>query len=212
MLERRSVLEEEEEDEEEEEEEEGDSGFKKEKDSSCVSSELAYPAVDLGGCMEAGGLLPHQPSQGPPGTGSGPSNINICTGGQQQQQNNRRITNHSPVHPGLDQLNAIGQLGLNNQQHLQLQQQMGQAPGVGEVLTPKRQAVVDRLRRRLENYRRHATDCIPRYDQSFTGAREQNSQDTLILKQRYLENKPKKPPKKTDKKPNESISLSNVQV
>lgn len=74
------------------------------------------------------------------------------------------------------------------------------APGMAEVLPPKRQAVVDRLRRRIENYRRHQNDCIPRFNQSFTGLVEQNIQDTLALKQRFLESKAKRAAKKTEKK------------
>ncbi|XP_018406500.1 PREDICTED: neurogenic protein mastermind-like [Cyphomyrmex costatus] len=89
---------------------------------------------------------------------------------------------------------------------------MGQAPGMGEVLTPKRQAIVDRLRRRLESYRRRQNDCIPRFDQSFNGLCEQNIQDTLMLKQRFLESKAKRQAKKTDKKQNDPIGLSNVHM
>ncbi|KYN22818.1 Neurogenic protein mastermind [Trachymyrmex cornetzi] len=89
---------------------------------------------------------------------------------------------------------------------------MGQAPGMGEVLTPKRQAIVDRLRRRLESYRRRQNDCIPRFDQSFNGLCEQNIQDTLVLKQRFLESKAKRQAKKTDKKQNDPIGLSNVHM
>ncbi|KAG8248973.1 hypothetical protein J6590_031000 [Homalodisca vitripennis] len=76
----------------------------------------------------------------------------------------------------------------------------GAAPGMAEVITPKKQVVVDRLRRRIEGYRRHQSDCIPRYNQAFTGLVEQNIQDTLVLKQRYLESKSKRAAKKTEKK------------
>ena len=154
--------------------------------------------------MEAGGLLPRQPPQGPPCTG-----VSVCTGAA--QGSNGRGTNQSPVHPGLD-LNTAAHLGLTNHQQLQLQQQMGQAPGMGDVLTTKRQAVVDRLRRRITNYRRRQTDCIPRFDQSFNGLCEQNIQDTLVLKQRFLESKAKRQAKKTDKKQNENVGLSSVHV
>jgi mastermind-like protein len=81
---------------------------------------------------------------------------------------------------------------------------------MAEVLPPKRQAVVDRLRRRIESYRRHQNDCIPRFDQSFNGAVEQNIQDTLVLKQRFLESKAKRAAKKSDKKPSDSSVQSNV--
>lgn len=155
--------------------------------------------------MEAGGLLPRQPPQGPPGTAPGP--ISLCVG-QAPPNNAGNVLGQTA---GIHDLNATGQLGLTGQQ-LQLQQQMGQAPGMGEVLTPKRQAVVDRLRRRIENYRRRQTDCIPRFDQSFNGLCEQNIQDTLVLKQRFLESKAKRQAKKTDKKQSEPVGLSSVHV
>lgn len=148
--------------------------------------------------MEAGGLLPRQPPQGPPGS--------VCTG-MVQGSNNLSNSNQSPVHD----LNPVGNQ-LNLSQQLQLQQQMGQAPGMGESLTPKRQAVVDRLRRRIESYRRRQTDCIPRFDQSFTGQCEQNIQDTLVLKQRFLESKAKRQAKKSDKKQSEPVGLSSIHV
>lgn len=159
--------------------------------------------------MEAGGLLPRQPPQGPPGT------IPVCAG---QGPNGHVVSGASNVlgQSTIHELNAAaaGQLGLAGQQqlHLQQQQQMGQAPGMGEVLTPKRQAVVDRLRRRIESYRRRQTDCIPRFDQSFNGLCEQNTFDTQVLKQRFLESKAKRQAKKTDKKQSDSVSLSNVHM
>lgn len=153
--------------------------------------------------MEAGGLLPRQPPQGPPGNAPGP--ISVCVG---QAPNNNNANNVNNV---IGQSGGIHDLNVTSQQ-LQLQQQMGQAPGMGEVLTPKRQAVVDRLRRRIESYRRRQTDCIPRFDQSFNGLCEQNIQDTLVLKQRYLESKAKRQAKKTDKKQSDPVGLSSVHV
>ncbi|KAL6256926.1 hypothetical protein P5V15_011861 [Pogonomyrmex californicus] len=163
--------------------------------------------------MEAGGLLPRQPPQGPPGT------ISVCAGqGPNGHAGNVLGQSAAAIH----ELNA-GQLGITSQQqlhlqqqqhqqHQQQQQQMGQAPGMGEMLTPKRQAVVDRLRRRIESYRRRQTDCIPRFDQSFNGLCEQNIQDTLVLKQRFLESKAKRQAKKTDKKQSDPVGLSNVHM
>ena len=86
----------------------------------------------------------------------------------------------------------------------------GGIAGMGDVLPPKRQAVVDRLRRRIENYRRRQSDCIPRFDQSFNGLCEQNIQETLVLKQRFLESKAKRAAKKTDKKQDNSNNLHTV--
>lgn len=85
----------------------------------------------------------------------------------------------------------------------------GQPP---EPLPPKRQAVVERLRRRIEGYRRHQNNCMPRFDHSFNGVVEQNLQDTLLLKQRFLENKPKRPVKKSEKKPAESSIQNNISL
>ncbi|KAK4883013.1 hypothetical protein RN001_006332 [Aquatica leii] len=92
-----------------------------------------------------------------------------------------------------------------------------QPPGLSplhpDVITPKRQAVVDRLRRRIESYRRRQSDCMPRFDQTFTGLCEQNLQDTLQLKQRYLDTKNKRTPKSKDKKQQDSTALqSSVHV
>lgn len=57
-----------------------------------------------------------------------------------------------------------------------------------------------RLRRRIESYRKRQNDCMPRYDQSFSGLCEQNLQDTLHLKQRFLDTKTKRVPKTKEKK------------
>lgn len=89
----------------------------------------------------------------------------------------------------------------------------GGLAGMGDVLLPpKKQAVVDRLRRRLESYRRRQSDCIPRFDQSFNGICEQNIQETLVLKQRFLESKAKRAAKKTDKKQESSNTLHTVRT
>lgn len=94
-----------------------------------------------------------------------------------------------------------------NQQHQQQHQQQQQ-----EQLTPKRQAVVDRLRRRIETYRRRQTDCTPRFEQTFTGVCEQQSIETNQLQKRYLESKAKRQAKKTDKKQTDNSTLaSNLQ-
>ncbi|KAK5649778.1 hypothetical protein RI129_000807 [Pyrocoelia pectoralis] len=54
---------------------------------------------------------------------------------------------------------------------------------------------------------------MPRFDQTFTGLCEQNLQDTLQLKQRYLDTKNKRTPKSKDKKQQDSTGLqSSVHV
>ncbi|GIY40038.1 mamL-1 domain-containing protein [Caerostris darwini] len=68
----------------------------------------------------------------------------------------------------------------------------GPVNGGPDILPTKRQTVVDRLRRRLEAYRRHQGSCQPRYDQSANGQYDIQRQETLQLKQRFLESKAKK--------------------
>lgn len=67
------------------------------------------------------------------------------------------------------------------------------------MITPKRQAVVDRLRRRIELYRRHHNATLPRYEQAANAIYEDQRQETLLLKQRYLESKTKKAKKNEHK-------------
>ncbi|KAM3968198.1 uncharacterized protein ACR2FA_006564 [Aphomia sociella] len=69
------------------------------------------------------------------------------------------------------------------------------------IIPPKRQAVVDRLRRRIETYRRRQSECVPRFDQSFTGACEQQNLETSALQKRFLEGKAKRQAKKSERKP-----------
>lgn len=78
-------------------------------------------------------------------------------------------------------------------------QQQSAAPGMADVVVHKRQAVIDRLKRRMEGYRRHNQDCVPRYSNAFV--EQQNVQETLMLKQKYMETKTKRNVKKNDKKP-----------
>lgn len=53
---------------------------------------------------------------------------------------------------------------------------------------------------------------MPRFDQSFNGLCEQNLQDTLHLKQRYLDTKAKRVPKTKEKKHQDSSIQSSVHV
>ncbi|GFR13674.1 hypothetical protein TNCT_464991 [Trichonephila clavata] len=69
---------------------------------------------------------------------------------------------------------------------------------MGDVLPPKRQTVVDRLKRRFELYRKHQNACLPRFEQSANSLYESQRQDTILLKQRYLESKAKKAKSKSD--------------
>lgn len=70
---------------------------------------------------------------------------------------------------------------------------------------------IDRLKKRIGNYRQHHTICGPRFDQSFNGSCEQQSIETVVLQKRFLENKAKKAAKKADKKQLENAQVNNLQ-
>lgn len=98
---------------------------------------------------------------------------------------------------------------LNFQQQHNMQQQMSMRnmhtemahnANANSELSPKRQAVVDRLKRRFEMYRNRQIDCAPRFDQTFNGVCEQQSLETSALQKRFFENKAKRSVKKTEKK------------
>lgn len=63
---------------------------------------------------------------------------------------------------------------------------------MGDVLPPKRQNAVDRLERRCDLYRRHQNSCLQRYEQAESRHYETQRQETLLLKQKFLESKAKK--------------------
>ena len=65
---------------------------------------------------------------------------------------------------------------------------------------PKRQAVFDRLKKRMNLYRKRQNESIPRFDHTFNGICEQQSVETNVLQKRFVESKAKRVAKKTDKK------------
>lgn len=67
-------------------------------------------------------------------------------------------------------------------------------------LNPKRQAVFDRLKKRMNLYRKRQNESIPRFDQTFSGICEQQSVETNVLQKRFVESKAKRVAKKADKK------------
>lgn len=60
-------------------------------------------------------------------------------------------------------------------------------------------AVTERLKRRISSYRKHHEDCGPRFEHTVNGLNDQQKQETLALRQRFLESKSKKAAKKSDK-------------
>ncbi|XP_076319585.1 uncharacterized protein LOC143230256 [Tachypleus tridentatus] len=59
---------------------------------------------------------------------------------------------------------------------------------MGDILPPKRQTIVDRLRRRIELYCRNQSTCLPRSQQRTNGL---STQQTHQLKRGHLENQVK---------------------
>lgn len=78
-------------------------------------------------------------------------------------------------------------------------------------LNPKRQAVFDRLKKRMNLYRKRQNESIPRFDQTFNGICEQQSVETNVLQKRFVESKAKRVAKKADKKQTD-VTPSNVTV
>ncbi|XP_015925017.2 mastermind-like protein 1 [Parasteatoda tepidariorum] len=81
---------------------------------------------------------------------------------------------------------------------------------MGDVLPPKRETV-ERLKRRFEIYRTVHSDRFPKYEQNANDSRETERQETLLLRQRFLESKAKKAKNKSDhhRSYKDSISDSN---
>lgn len=78
-------------------------------------------------------------------------------------------------------------------------------------LNPKRQAVFDRLKKRMNLYRKRQNESIPRFDQTFSGICEQQSVETNVLQKRFVESKAKRVAKKADKKQTDVVP-NNVTV
>ena len=103
---------------------------------------------------------------------------------------------------------------------------------MSEVLPPKRQAAVDRLRRRVDLYTKDHQGRYLHYDRIAPALCEQQMQESFALKQKYLDPKAKKPSKSksanergtasgtgtnsgsssaAERKPNVDIHASNTQ-
>ncbi|KAG5667858.1 hypothetical protein PVAND_015827 [Polypedilum vanderplanki] len=84
----------------------------------------------------------------------------------------------------------------------QPQQQQNSTP----ELTPQKKAVFERLKKRMNLYRKRQADIVPRFDQNFSNICEQQSIETNLLQKKFLESKAKRVAKKTDKKQIEGVS------
>ncbi|KAK2182964.1 hypothetical protein NP493_330g04004 [Ridgeia piscesae] len=64
---------------------------------------------------------------------------------------------------------------------------------MGDLLSPRRRDVFDRLRRRIESYRQHHVSRVnQRFDSLANGLYKQQRRDTALLHQRWLESKAKR--------------------
>lgn len=83
---------------------------------------------------------------------------------------------------------------------------LGSCGVMSEVLPPKRQAAVDRLRRRVEVYTKDHQDRFMHYERIGPALCEQQMQESFALKQKYLDPKAKKT---SSSKSNKSSSSSS---
>jgi len=79
---------------------------------------------------------------------------------------------------------------------------------MSEVLPPKRQAAVDRLRRRVDVYTKDHQGRYLHYDRIAPALCEQQMQDSFALKQKYLDPKAKKPAKSKNTNTNNTSATS----
>ena len=70
---------------------------------------------------------------------------------------------------------------------------------MGDYFSPKRRDVVDRLRRRIEVYRRRQNGCHQRYEFGQKTIYDQQKQTALFLRQKWLDSKAKKTSKSKTK-------------
>lgn len=125
---------------------------------------------------------------------------------QQQSQHQTHLNNSNLVLRQSQSTNNYSPAQSLPQQQQQSQQQIQ----VQQSESISRNNGIDRLKKRMGLYRQHHTECGPRFDQSFSGACEQQNIETTVLQKRFLENKAKKA-KKSDKKQPDTTLAGNLQ-
>ena len=83
---------------------------------------------------------------------------------------------------------------------------------MGDFLSPKKRDVFDRLRRRIELYRRHHDGCHSRYEPTVNGTWDQHREDIRLLRQRWLESKAKKATSKHSKSSKDPSQETRTQL
>ncbi|KAJ8336794.1 hypothetical protein SKAU_G00380140 [Synaphobranchus kaupii] len=72
---------------------------------------------------------------------------------------------------------------------------------MADFVAPRHSAVMERLRRRIELFRRHHTSCESRYDNTAMDRLEMDQQQTFALHQRCLQTKAKRSSKHRQPQP-----------
>merc|ERR1719245_23249 len=70
-------------------------------------------------------------------------------------------------------------------------------------------SAIERLRKRMEGYRDIQSSRLPEYEQTMNHVNTQQMQETLVLRQKYLESKAKKPNKRSSNSNNTISSNSS---
>lgn len=79
---------------------------------------------------------------------------------------------------------------------------------MAEVTPSKRQENLERFQNRLAGYKKHSQECVRKYQHTFDALVEQDVDQTLFLKQKFLQNKEKRAAKR--KLDNSSSTPSSV--
>jgi hypothetical protein len=129
--------------------------------------------------------------------------------------------------PGGNATNMLQQMNYNSMQNIPQNQSIPGGPNINnlnnhvnsinntsnnpaDICNPKRQAVFDRLKKRMNTYRGRQRETVPRFDQTFNGICEQQSVETNVLQKRFIETKAKRVAKKADKKQTETAPSGNL--
>ena len=73
-----------------------------------------------------------------------------------------------------------------------------------------KQGAIERLQRRMENYREMQSNRLPQYNQTMNQVNVQQLQDTKLLRQKFLESKAKKPNKKSSSNSSEKLKHDSM--
>lgn len=78
---------------------------------------------------------------------------------------------------------------------------------MAEVTPRKRQDLQERFNNRLAGYRKHSSECGKKYHQTQVAIYEQDNDQTLFLKQKFLQNTQKRGAKRKLDNPNNTSSV-----